>query len=173
MQDDRSAIINIVNLYAVAVDARRYDLFAQVFSDDIQCDFGGGAAFTNRDALESAFAAIHAVFDSTQHLTSGHVISLNGDRANCLSYVVGRFRRRLEDGEGFFESAGWYDDFLVRTPVGWRIRERASRMVSTSGDLRVMQVMPGVDTNYELFSLFNEADKGSVRFFSLPPAPGS
>lgn len=103
---DRSAIIDIINSYAVAVDARRYDFFEQIFTEDVRCDFGGGAAFTNRTAFQSAFADIHAVFDATQHLTCGHVIRLNGDRANCLSYVSGRFRRRLEDGEGFFESTG-------------------------------------------------------------------
>lgn len=168
MQDsaDRSAIINTINSYAVAVDARRYDLFEQIFTEDVRCDFGGGAAFTDRATLQKVFADIHAVFDATQHMTSGHAITLHGDRANCLSYVSGRFRRRLEEGEGLFQSTGWYDDVLVRTPAGWRIADRTTRMVSVAGDPRVMQVMPGVDTNYTLLSLYTEAAEGRIRYFS-------
>lgn len=161
-----SSIINIVNLYAVAVDSHRYDLFEQVFTDDIICDFGGGAAFTDRQTLIDTFRNIHAVFQATQHMVSGHSILVDGNRAQCFSYVDGRFRRRISSGDGLFCSTGWYDDSLIRTPKGWRIRHRISRMVSHSGDIEVMQVMPGVDTNYDLASLSAEAGKGAVNFLA-------
>jgi hypothetical protein len=162
--DDHSAIVNVINLYPIAVDSHRYELFDRIFTEDIHCDFGGGAAFTDRTTLKAVFNDIHAGFAATQHITSGHAIVLNGDRANCLSYVHGFFRRKLDDGEGVFQSTGWYDDELVRTPEGWRIRYRISRMVSYGGDIRVMQAMPGVDTNYVLSALFEEADAGQSKF---------
>lgn len=165
MSDDISSIINTVNRYAVAVDSHRYGLFDQVFTEDIHCDFGGGAAFTDRATLISVFADIHAVFDATQHMTMGHTVDVRGDAANCLSYVSGRFRREVEGRPCVFESTGWYDDRLVRTADGWRIQERTSRMVTYGGDIRVMQAMPGVDTEYDLVSLFAEADAGNIRFF--------
>lgn len=166
---DYSQIVNVVNLYAVAVDSHRYDLFDRVFTDDIRCDFGGGpgAAFTDRETLASTFQQIHAVFAATQHITSGHAIHLSGDRAHCFSYVSARFRREVEGaGDCLFTSTGWYDDTLVRTAEGWRIKDRTSRMVSYGGDIRVMQVMPGVDTNYQLLSLFEEAAKGEIKFLA-------
>lgn len=163
--EDFSQIVNIVNLYAVATDSHRYDLFEQIFTPDVRLDFGAGAALDGLDTLMTAYRAIHAVFSATQHMTSGHVVRVEGNEAYCFSYVAGRFRRTLDGGEGLFESTGWYDDTLVRTPQGWRIRERISRMVSHAGDIRVMQAMPDVDTNYILTSLFDEADAGRIAFF--------
>lgn len=162
--DDFSQIVNLVNFYAVATDSHRYERFDEIFTADVHLDFGAGAALDGLDILIPAYRAIHAVFAATQHMTSGHVVRVNGDRASCFSYVTGRFRRMLEDGEGVFESTGWYDDALIRTPQGWRIKDRVSRMVSYQGDIRVMQAMPGVDTNYVLVSLFAEADAGRVAF---------
>lgn len=166
--DDLSSIVNVINLYAIAVDSHRYELFDRIFTEDIRCDFGGGAAFTDRATLSSVFKDIHAVFSATQHLTSGHAITVDGDSAYCLSYVYARFRREVEGADSLFESSGWYDDLLVRSANGWRIKDRTSRMVSYSGDIRVMQAMPGVDTNYHLASLFHEADEGRVAFLTLP-----
>lgn len=164
--DDFSQIVNLVNLYAVATDSRRYELFEQIFTDDIHLDFGAGAALDGLPMLMTAYRAIHEVFDATQHMTSGHTVKVNGDEARCFSYVSGRFRRKLEDSAGLFESTGWYDDDLVRTDGGWRIRRRISRMVSHTGDVRVMQAMPDVDTNYVLSALSAEVDAGKVSFFS-------
>ncbi|PEQ13787.1 hypothetical protein B2G71_05600 [Novosphingobium sp. PC22D] len=162
--DDISQIVNVVNLYAVATDSRRYELFRQVFTDTVHLDFGAGAAIDGLDTLISAYQDIHAGFSATQHMTSGHTVQVEGDEARAFSYVSARFRRELDDGEGLFTSTGWYDDVLVRTWHGWRISERASRMVSYAGDHRVMQAMPGVDTNYVLASLFQEADAGNIGF---------
>lgn len=167
--NDHSAIVNLINLYPIAVDSHRYELFDRIFTEDIRCDFGGGAAFTDRATLKSVFKDIHAGFAATQHITSGHAIVLNGDKANCLSYVQGFFRRALNDGEALFFSNGWYDDALVRTADGWRIGYRNSRMVSYGGDIRVMQAMPDVDTNYVLSALFAEADAGQLKFFQDNP----
>lgn len=166
--DDIPQITNIINLYAVATDSHRYHLFEQIFTDDIHLDFGAGAAIDGLASLMLAYQGIHAVFSATQHMTSGHVVDVNADSAWAFSYVSARFRRSLDDGEGLFSSTGWYDDTLVRTAKGWRIDNRASRMVSYDGDIRVMQAMPGVDTNYVLASLFEEADAGRIRFL-----PGS
>ncbi|MDB5726687.1 MAG: hypothetical protein JWQ16_3441 [Novosphingobium sp.] len=165
---DYVEIVNVINLYAVAVDAHRYTLFENVFTEDIRCDFGGGAAFTDRQTLCSVFADIHAVFDATQHITSGHAITVDGDRANCLSYVSAKFRRKIDEVDCVFESTGWYDDVLVRTGGGWRIKDRTSRMVTYGGDIRVMQVMPGVKTNYTLSSLASEDKAGRINFFGAP-----
>jgi hypothetical protein len=45
-------------------------------------------------------------------------------------------------------------------------------MVSYSGDIRVMQAMPGVDTNYVLAALHAEADADQLAFLrELRPAP--
>ena len=96
-----SAIINLVNLYPVAVDTQRWALFDHVFTHDVVADFGGPAAWTDLATLKQAFAAIHAPFDCTQHVTTNHHVALDGDRATCLSYVHGRFFRDVDGGRMF------------------------------------------------------------------------
>lgn len=164
--DDLIQITNVLNLYAVALDSHRYDLFEKVFTPDVRIDFGGGAAWTSRAALESGFKAIHAVFAATQHIVSGHAIEVDGDRARSLSYVNARFMRDIDGKRAVFDSTGWYDDALIRTPEGWRIKDRVSRMVSATGEHRVMQAMPDVDTDFKLKSLAAEAEAGRVAFFA-------
>lgn len=75
------------------------------------------------------------------------------------------FLRRIDNKLCVFDSTGWYDDALIRTPRGWRIKDRVSRMMSANGDHRVMRAMPDVDTNFRSKSLAEEAEAGRVLFF--------
>lgn len=162
---DTIDIVATVNLYAVALDSHRYDLFEQVFTEDVRTDFGGGAEFRGRQPLVDAFIAIHAPFHSNQHIVSGHSVTVEGDAAFCFSYVNANFTRFIDGTLCLFNSTGWYDDQLVREAGGWRIRDRVSRMVTAHGDHRVMQAMPGVDVDFKLLSLGAEAEAGRVEFF--------
>ena len=162
--EDIVKVTATVNLYAVALDSHRYDLFDRVFTQGAKTDFGGGAAFTGRDALKETFAAIHAPFHSTQHIISGHSVAVNGDQAWCVSYVHGYFTRVIDGAICVFDSTGWYDDQLVRHDDGWLIQDRISRMTTANGDHRVMQAMPGVDADFQLLSLGSEAEAGRVAY---------
>ncbi len=168
--DDLAQIVNVVNLYAFAVDSHQYEIFKEVFTEDIRCDFGGGAAFSDRETLMRVFKDIHAAFSANQHIVSGHTTRLAGDTAHCFSYVNAFFRRTIDAKECLFNSTGWYEDKLIRTPQGWRIKDRLSRMVSVSGDHRVMQAMPGIDTEFKLASLAEEASAGQLKFSPAGPA---
>ena len=105
---------------------------------------------------------IHAPFHATQHATRGHHVAGEGDRATCLSYVLGRFIREVPGGDNMFESAGWYDDELVRTDGGWRISRRICRMVWWGGNPAVLETAPGVKVEHVLDSLCAEAKAGRV-----------
>ena len=78
-RDDTTNIIGVVNLYALAVDTQRWDWFDRVFTPDIEVDFGGPAVWRDLASLKTAFAAIHSPFASTQHLTTNHVVVIDGD----------------------------------------------------------------------------------------------
>ena len=161
MADDITAITATINLYAVAVDTLHWELFDRVFTPDIAIDFGGPAAFAGLDTLKAAFAAIHAPFRATQHFTSNHHIAVSGDEATCLSYVRGVFVRDVPGG-AMFESTGWYDDRLVRTPEGWRISWRASRMTWWGGNPEVLRTSPEAGVPEETDSLSAEAAAGRL-----------
>ncbi len=154
---DLFEITNVINLYALAVDTHSWDLLDQVFTPDIAIDFGGPAAWTGLDALKEAFQAIHTPFRSTQHFTTNHQIKTAGDRATCTSYVRGVFMRAMPEGGDMFESTGWYDDALVRSPAGWRIQRRSSRMTWWGGNAKVLETAPGAGAPEMLASLSAEA----------------
>jgi hypothetical protein len=157
-----AAIVNVINLYPVAVDTQSWALFDHVFTEDIHCDFGGPAVWNDRASLKQAFDAIHAPFAATQHATRGHHVAVGGDHATCLSYVLGRFIREVPDGGNMFESAGWYDDELVRTAAGWRISRRVCRMLWWGGNPAVLQTSPDVPVEPMLDSLVAEARAGRL-----------
>ncbi len=160
--EDITQIINVINLYPVAVDTRRWDLLDRVFTEDAHTDFGGAARWNDLISLKRDFETIHRSFEATLHVTTNHQIVVNGDRANCLSYVHGRFIRQVPEGGSMFESVGWYDDFLVHGPAGWRINTRSCRSVWSGGNPAVLQMMPGVSAQQPSDSLSREAAAGRI-----------
>ena len=159
---DITEVVNLINLYPVAVDTQTWALFDRVFTVDASTDFGGGAVFVGLETIKQVFDAIHAPFDATQHVTTNHQVVISGDRATCLSYVHGRFIRAVAEGGSMFESAGWYDDALVRTPQGWRIRARNCRTVWWGGNPAVLQTTPDVHVETALNSPRAEARAGRL-----------
>jgi hypothetical protein len=164
--DDIIEIANVINLYAVAVDTRRFDLFDQVFTANVAIDFGGAAAWNDLASLRGAFEIIHRPFEATMHVTTNHQVLVNADRANCISYVHGRFIRNVQQGGNMFESAGWYDDVLVRTQAGWRIAARSCRSVWAGGNPLVLQTVPGVSGEQKMDSLSREAAAGTIAYIT-------
>jgi hypothetical protein len=164
-------IINVINLYPVAVDTRQWDLFDRIFTPDVHTSFGGPAAWNDLAALKRDFAIVHAPFSATMHVTTNHQVLVKDDVATCLSYVHGRFIRQLPEGGSLFESAGWYDDALVRSAAGWRIRNRSCRTVWAAGNPVVLQTMPGITGEQKLDSLSAEAAAGHIAHVAALLAP--
>jgi hypothetical protein len=162
--EDVTDIIGVINLYALAVDTRRWDLFERIFTVDVEADFGGANTWSDRASLQGDFATIHGIFDATQHVTTNHLVSVHGDRATAMSYVHGRFIRRLPEGDDMFESCGWYDDRLIRTVHGWRIEQRRCRRIWSAGNPLVM--VGGQASSVESHALSTAADAGSIAYLA-------
>jgi ketosteroid isomerase-like protein len=164
--NDIAEIVNVINLYPIAVDSQQWHLFDRIFTDDIRADFGGPAVWSGLAPLKQAFEAIHAPFASTQHATRGHHVAVDGDTATCLSYVHAHFIRDMGEGGNMFESIGWYDDGLVRTAAGWRIARRACRTQWSGGNPAVLQTTPDVHVDPVFNSLRDEARAGRIVHFA-------
>ena len=123
---DRLEIQELLVRYSHAVDTRDWDAFERVFTDDAVIDYtemGGprGSVKETRAFLETAMP----MFSSFQHMVGNTVLEIDGDSARsrtiCHNPMV------LDRGEGqthVFFCGLWYRDELVRTPEGWRIRDR-------------------------------------------------
>lgn len=163
-------IVNVVNLYPIAVDSLSFDLFDEIFLDDAHVDFGGPAQWRDLATMKRDFLAIHQPFEATQHNTSNHRVDVRGDTANCISYVIARFVRDVPEGGTLFEAFGWYDDFLERTRAGWRIKRRVNRTWGGRGNQAVMQTMPGVTVELRHHALSREGATGDVMFLNARSA---
>ena len=97
--------------------------------------------------LREDFAAFHAPFDATHHGVSNHLVTVDGDVAHALSYGSWRLIRhaavKTDEAGPLWDGTGWYDDELVRTHLGWRIRKRVCRLLWSTGNPKVKDILPG------------------------------
>src|SRR4051794_24172179 len=125
-QDER-AIIQVINRYGIAMDARRWDLFDSIFTADVELEYPS-SKWRDLATFKTDFAASHAKFDATQHANVNHLVEVSGDTASAFTYCFWRLMQRGTPGGDFVEGSAWYDDALVRSDAGWRIRRRHCRI---------------------------------------------
>jgi len=162
---DKAAIIEVLNLYGLALDARRFDLFDRVFTEDVTADFGpAGASWLDLANFKRSFAEFHDTLDNHQHTMMGHVVQVNGNEAHAFSYGNWLLVRDAAEGGPSWLGTGWYDDKLVRTDKGWRIKKRVCRLLSWTGNPRVPQPNAEHNPDMKSNSLHAFAAAGKIEF---------
>jgi hypothetical protein len=104
---DRLEIQDLLVAYSHAIDTRNWDALDDVFTPDAfidYSDFGGGSG--DLETTKKFLAMAMPNFSSFQHMVATSKVTLNGDEAHV------------------FYCGLWYVDKFVRTPEGWRIKER-------------------------------------------------
>lgn len=123
---DKAAIEDLLIRYSYAVDFRDWNNYEEVFTKDAVIDYTAfGGSKTNvtgaRDYLKKALIP----FESSQHSISTILIDLKGDIANVRSICHCPMVLKKKDGKTHVFFCGlWYRDVVIRTPEGWRIKER-------------------------------------------------
>ncbi len=122
---DRQAISDIVLQYATGADTRNRSLYRACFTDPVTVDFtsfsDGEVETIPVDVWVDRVWGLLPGFDSTQHVSTNHVHTINGDKATCVSYMVAEHILVGEPGEDYVTLGGYYTNDLVRTPLGWKI----------------------------------------------------
>lgn len=173
---DREEIIQLINLYGLAVDTQRWQLFDLIFAENVGADFGPGVRWAGLAQFKSDFAAFHAPFDATQHVMTNHLVRVQGDTAHAFTYGAWRLIRHAaankETGAGpLWDGTGWYDDILARTDSGWRVARRVCRVVWFTGNPRVKDTLPGVRFEDSTDSLHDAAREARLNFLASPLMP--
>lgn len=163
---DKEMIRELVNLYGLAVDSQRWDLFDRIFTEDVDADYSESAHWRDLASFKRDFAAFHDPFDSTQHCMMNHLVNVEGDRAQALTYGTWRLVRKAVDGMPLWDGSGWYDDVLIRTDSGWRIRQRICRIVWWVGNPQVNETIPGVKFELDTTVLRREGEAGRVHYLN-------
>jgi 3-phenylpropionate/cinnamic acid dioxygenase small subunit len=165
IENDKAAIIEVLNLYAFALDARQWDLFDRVFADDVIAEFGpAGAAWTGLANFKRSFAEFHERLDSHQHTMMGQLVHVEGDKAHAFSYGNWLLIRNAAEGGSSWMGTGWYDDELVRTDRGWRIQRRVCKLQSWSGNPLVPEPDGDHNPDMNLNVLNRFAEAGEIGF---------
>jgi len=163
---DKELIRELVNLYGLAVDSQQWDLFDRIFTHDVDADYSETAHWRDLATFKRDFAAFHDPFDSTQHCMMNHLVNVDGDMAQALTYGTWRLVRKAVDGMPLWDGSGWYDDELVRTDAGWRIKHRICRIVWWVGNPQVNESIPGVKFELDTTVLRREGEAGRVRYLN-------
>ncbi|MBO0675946.1 nuclear transport factor 2 family protein [Mycolicibacterium sp. S2-37] len=149
---DRLALADLVHLYAAAVDDRRFDDVARLFTETAELRLPDPPralepvrVLHGHDGVHSAMAALSGV-ERTQHAIVGEVYA-EGGRAD---YALGRITcvaHHWTVAGGAATDLVWhlrYDDEYQRTPAGWRFHGRALTVnaIETRPTRRVRQHLP-------------------------------
>jgi len=106
--------------YGFLIDDREFDRLGEVFTEDAVVDYrpGGAGPFVGLAEIDQAMKTLqHPV----QHMLVSHIIdSVSGDE------VVTRTKALVPLHNGSIADIA-YRDVLVRTPAGWRIKDKSTR----------------------------------------------
>lgn len=130
---DRLALADLVHLYAAAVDDRRFDDVAQLFTETAELRLPDPPRMLTpvrhlhgRDGVRAAMATLSDV-ERTEHAIVGEVYAETADRAyalgriTCIAHHWSVADREVTDVVWHLR----YDDEYQHTPAGWRIHGRA------------------------------------------------
>jgi len=131
--DDRFDIIAVLDRYAECLDTRDWQGLADVFTADVDMDFGVWRA-RNLDDVRSNIRSFLDGCGPSQHLLGNYRIVLAGDSATSRCYCRVMHHGKGEHAGKTFESWIEYRDELVRTPQGWRSRRRVAIPQMQAGD---------------------------------------
>jgi hypothetical protein len=120
--EDRTAITDLINRHGHLTDAGDFDRMPELFTPDVVYDVTdlGGGVIRGLAALREAALALGAGNPVAHHVTNIVLTPAAGGEARARSKGLGV----MADGT---VGSVTYEDTLVRTGDGWRIRHRAVR----------------------------------------------
>ena len=124
---DRMEIQDLLTAYSYAIDTRNWDALDDVFTEDAHIDYKemGGSAGNLAETKDFLIKAM-PMFSSFQHMVATTKLEFDGDdlahgKTICHNPMV--IDKGDEPPHVFFCGL-WYRDTFVRTPAGWRIKDR-------------------------------------------------
>ena len=119
---DRAAVTDLLLELTRALDGKDWTICRRCLLEEIETDYSDFRGEPPSRVNADDFVAKRRVALErlkTLHLSTNHQVTVDGDRATCVSAGV-IHRLRPEDGERF-DTYCTYTHSLVRTPTGWKI----------------------------------------------------
>jgi 3-phenylpropionate/cinnamic acid dioxygenase small subunit len=120
---DEREIIALLTRYATGIDRRDWPSFRNCFAGDAQTDYGAFGRWNSAAQITAFMEQAHAAVGLTLHRLSNFTITAQGEGAVARSYVDALLMPGPAGGD-VHRGIGYYDDELVKTAEGWRIKVR-------------------------------------------------
>jgi hypothetical protein len=130
---DRIAIADTVTRYFTAIDHRQFEMFTDVFTQDVDAVYegvkvaGGLGLITDfcMGKSEHHFPLEIVDIEQSMHFMGNHAATVDGDVARSETYALAHLIDRPPAGRRMRTRGLRYVDELARQPDGsWRIRKR-------------------------------------------------
>lgn len=140
-QDDVRAVINLVNRIFTAADARDWETYRSLMTDEVYVDFAGVGPHksgpADADVLASATRAALGPVALTQHMLTNHVVSIDGDQATVAFYEQALHHHPALGPDPHTNTWTLFARAArtaVRTQEGWRIAGAALSVSHQTGN---------------------------------------
>ena len=97
-QNDRLAIVDVINRYGIAIDAGDWERLASCFTPDAKVSYGSGSEFHGGAEVAEFVKGATVGLTAQQHLLGNHEIAIDGDRATASTYLHATQIQREEAG---------------------------------------------------------------------------
>ena len=121
---DRQQISDVMLRFGRGLDVHDWDLYASTLADPIEVDFfdlTGRPPTTTTPEVWARFASACLERLVVQHQYSNFHITVRGDEADGVFYMVSRHRLPNRHGDDHYTQYGWYENQFRREPDGWKI----------------------------------------------------
>jgi hypothetical protein len=140
----RAEISDVVNRYATGIDRRDWGLYRSIFADEADFDFttwsGGEPRRLKGDDWVAGVRDALSGFDATQHLSTNHVHTIEGDVATCVSYMIALHYLVIDGDRQMQGLGGYYTNKLRRGAGGWTIHACTLTVTWEMGDRGLFQI---------------------------------
>jgi 3-phenylpropionate/cinnamic acid dioxygenase small subunit len=123
----RQDVADLLVRYASGIDRRDWALFRSCFTDDCTADYGDIGRWKSGDEITEWMRRTHDPLGHSLHRITNQSFAWEGEAVAVRSYVD--VLVLLSDNVRGAQSAGYYDDVVVRREDGWRIARRTFTMV--------------------------------------------
>jgi hypothetical protein len=140
---DDYQIRRLILVWLDGIDTRSPEKIVSAWADEMETEFigfpdmGAGPIAPGRHrTADRAPGLVRMIshFGATQHISTNHIVSVDGDRATCSAYVLATHHMAIECGDPWSVIGARYDLDAERLAVGWRLTKLKWTRLWTSGN---------------------------------------
>jgi hypothetical protein len=115
---ERMHISGLLLRFARALDTKNWPAYINLYDDDGVLVLPWKTVI--RSELASTLSTTLSGFQATHHISSNHVIDIDGDCARSNSYMQAVHVLKSGDTTTKWTAGGWYDNEYRKTAAGWK-----------------------------------------------------